>query len=471
MSIVTATRLAELLGSWRGAGPANQRLAATVRSLLLDGRIPLDNRLPPERELARVLGTSRATVTAAYDVLRADGYLTSRMGAGSWSTAPAGHAPAADSVSHVDGLDLRIAATAAPPMLEELACEAAAELPRWLGHHGYDPLGLPPLRAAIAQRLTERGLPTGSEQVIVTAGALHALDLAARALTRRAGEALVEIPSYPAALDLLRGAGLRLRTIPTTHEGWDLDALAGVASRARPQLAYLIPDFQNPTGALVDTRSRERALELLAGHQTYVVIDETFVELQLDRLHTPPPMASLASGARTITIGSLSKSVWGGLRIGWARADPALIQRLGGARATSDIASPVLDQLLAVRVLDRLQQIMPPRRELLRRSRAALTAALERHLPDWSFHLPAGGQFVWVQLPGAFSTSLAVSAAEHGLHIAPGSRFAGAGLLERYLRLPFTLPSDQLERAIAILAELTPGAECSTPDPREAFVA
>jgi len=468
VSIVTAARLDGLLGEWRVGGPASRRLAATIRALVLDGQIPLESRLPPERELARTLGVSRACVTAAYDLLRADGYLASRRGAGSWATIPAGHLSASDSVSQVRGLDLRIGAMPAPPCLEALAASAAAQLPRWLDHHGYDPLGLPPLRDAIARRFSARGLATRPEQVMVTAGGMQGLDLALRALSRRGRSAVAEIPGYPAALDALRGAGLRIRHVPTTHRGWDLETIAHVCEGHRPDLAYLIPDFQNPTGALIDPDARRVALRMLARAGAVVMIDETFAELTLEG-PTAPPMAGLGDG-RTVTIGSLSKAVWGGLRVGWVRAEPPLIERLAGARATVDLASPVLDQLLAVEVFGALQEIMPQRREALRQRRAALTDALAAELPDWHFEPPHGGQFIWIELPAAISTSLAVSAAEHGVHVTPGPRFGAAGLLERHLRLPYTLPPAQLRKAVAILAHVTPRACATSPDPRTCYV-
>jgi len=473
MSIVTASRMVDLLGHWRLDGPAHERLAATIRALVLDGRIALESRLPPERALAAALGVSRATVTAAYTTLRAQGYVASRQGAGSWAAIPGGHRAAPDAGVRVDGLDMRVAALPAPPALDELARAAADELPRWLDHHGYDPLGLPQLRRAIAERFCARGLPTRPEQIMVTSGALHALDLAVRAIARPGQAAVVEIPGYPAALDVLRNAGLRLRGLPTTHAGWDIATLAALASSERPLLAYLIPDFQNPTGALIDAPSRRAVARILERTGAYVVIDETFVELDLDRVEMPPPMASFAERS-TITIGSLSKPVWGGLRIGWARADPVLIERLALARATSDMASPVLEQLLAVGVLERLDELTARRRAALRRGREALAGALRAHLPAWRFTLPAGGLFLWTELPGPISTSLAVSAAERGLHVTPGPRFGGAGLLERYLRLPFTLAPDQLERAVGVLAGLTPSARSAAPadpGPRAAYVA
>jgi DNA-binding transcriptional MocR family regulator len=471
MSAITATRLVELLGDWRHGGPAHERLAATLRSLVLDGRIPLQSQLPAQRNLAGAIGCSRATITFAYNQLREEGYVASRQGAGSWVAMPGGHRAAADALLPGEGLEMRVAALPAPPGLDYLARSAVGDLPRWLDHHGYDPLGLPPLRQSIAARYTARGLPTRAEQIIVTNGALQAIDLSLRAIVRRGQRVLVEIPSYPAALDALRAAGARPVAVPVTDSGWDMGMLEALVRDHSPALAYLIPDHQNPTAAVMDPASRRRALASLARSRSHVLVDETFVELGLDG-GVPAPAAALAGGPGTITIGSLSKAVWGGLRIGWARAEPVLVQRLASARASTDLASPVLEQIVATHVLGELDEIMRERRATVRLRREVLAEALRRELPDWSFAMPTGGLFVWAQLPDAISTSLAVRAADHGLQITPGPRFGAAGLLERFIRLPFTLAPEQLERAVGILARAVPTAVAArTPEARLSYVA
>ncbi len=457
MAITPAGRLSELLGPWRREGTSRERLAAALRSLILDGRVAIDSRLPAERTLATALRVSRATVTGAYDQLREQGYITSRQGSGSWVTLPGGHRAAPDAIVGGPGLDMRIAALPAPPVLEDLFRSAVRDLPRWLDHHGYDPLGLPPLRRAIAAWFERRGLPTRPEQILVTNGAMHGLDLSIRAVLPRGRRALVEVPSYPVALDALRGAAARLAPVPVTPEGWDLDALRTVARSHRPSFAYLMPDFHNPTGVLIDEPARRRAMRSLRSAGTVVVIDETFVELNLDGVEVPAPAASFGD-ERTITVGSLSKAVWGGLRVGWARCDPAMIHRLVAARATSDMSGPLFEQIVATHVLEHLDEILAERRSMIRRRRDALGSALERRLPQWRYALPAGGMFLWAELPGPISTSLAIAAGEQDLQLTPGPRFAAAGVLERHLRLPFTLAPAQLERAVEILAGLTPGA-------------
>jgi DNA-binding transcriptional MocR family regulator len=457
VAITPAGRLSELLGPWRRQGTGRERLAAALRSLILDGRVAIDSRLPAERTLATAVGVSRATVTGAYNQLREQGYITSRQGSGSWVTLPGGHRAAPDAIVGGPGLDMRIAALPAPAVLEELFGAAARDLPRWLDHHGYDPLGLPPLRQAIAALFDRRGLPTRPEQILVTNGAMHGLDLSIRAAIPRGRWALVEVPSYPVALDALRGAGARLAPVPVTGEGWDLDALRAVTGSHRPSFAYLMPDFHNPTGVLIDELARRRAMRLLRSAGTVVVIDETFVELNLDGVDMPAPTASYGD-ERTVTVGSLSKAVWGGLRIGWVRGDPAMIHRLVAARATSDMSGPLFEQLVATHVLEHFEEILVERRSMIRRRRDALADALRRSLPRWRFELPAGGMFLWAELPEPVSTSLAFAAGEQDLQITPGPRYAAAGVLERHLRLPFTLAPAQLERAVEILAGLTPGA-------------
>lgn len=450
-------RVVELLGDWRRGGPAADRLAATLRTLILDGRVTVRTRLPAERPLAAALGVSRATVSAAYARLRNEGYLVSVPGSGSSVTIPVTSGPAPDDAQPAE-LDLTIAALPAPAAVLDFAQTAIAELPRWLDHHGYSPLGLLPLRQAIANRYRERGLPTGADQILVTAGALQALELSIRTLLPPGRTALVEIPSYPAALDALRAAGARLRAIPVSAHGWDLAALEALAARRSPSLSYLIPDFHNPTGAVMDEAERRRALATLERADGYVVVDETFAELNLDGGPMPPPFAAFGRGERVVTIGSLDKAVWGGLRIGWARADTDLIRRLATCRSRLDLSSPVIEQLIATVALKQFEPILAERRALARERRRALTASLQQHLPEWSFSSPPGGLSLWVELPQPGSTSLAVLAREHGLALTPGPRFGAEGLLERYLRLPFTARPAELTTAVSVLAGIAPRA-------------
>ena len=435
-------RLAELLGPWLGDGPAYGAVATGVRGLALDGRLPVGTRVPSERQLAAALGLSRTTVTAAYDVLRDEGFLVSAAGAGSRVTLPASAPvrPDTDPGEPAVVRDLTVAATPAPAQLLDAVTRAAADLRTVLAGHGLHPYGLPALRAAIAGHLTGRGLPTTPEQVLVTNGALAGWDLLLRTVTRPGQRALVEQPTYPAALDAVAAAHLRPVTLPVTAEGWELPVAAA-------DVALLTPDGQNPTGLLADDRQR-RAL-LAAVDAPVVAVDETFTDLVLDGTRATP-LAVL--DRRVVTLGSMSKSFWPGLRVGWVRAEPPLLARLAQARGTIDLSSPVLEQLVAVRLLAVAEEVLADRVAWLVASRDAMLAALAEQLPDWRVARPRAGAMLWAQLPGSSSTRLAAHALDLGLRLTPGPRFTVDGTADRWLRLPLSVPAEQAAEVVALLA-------------------
>ncbi|SCL37372.1 transcriptional regulator, GntR family [Micromonospora rhizosphaerae] len=462
-SQVRGAQLARLLGQWhalpgRRRSPDYAALAAAVRGLLADGRLPLGVRLPAERELAEALRISRTTVTAAYRELRESGHLASRRGAGSWTMLPGNHRVASTGLwtpqDDRDMIDLGVAALAAPPELVRAARAAAEDLPRYLCGAGYHPTGIIELREAVARSYTERGLPTSPEQIMVTSGTQHALDLVLRLALSPGGGVLVESPTYPNALAALSARRARITThgLAVDDGGWDAELLLGSIRQGRPKLAYLIPEFQNPTGHLMPTELRERVVGAAHAAGTDLVIDESFVDLPLDGTELPPPTATFDRHSRVISIGGMSKPYWGGLRIGWVRASAPQVQRLAAARVGVDMASPVLDQLVAVHLLADAPSIVTARRAQLAAQRDALIDALAERLPDWRVCVPRGGVTLWVELDGPVSSALARAAEEVGVRLAPGPRFGLDGTLERFLRLPFTLPAADLVEAVGRLA-------------------
>jgi DNA-binding transcriptional MocR family regulator len=445
-------------------GPVYTALRDAVTALVLDGRIATETRLPSERELATALQLSRATVTAAYDALRSSGFLTSRTGSGSYVSVPAGSRPGPSLARWRRGIDvenvidLSCAALAAPPgVLQDALPAATAALPQYAETEGYEPAGLPVLRQAIADRFTARGVPTGCEHILVSNGAMHAFDLLLQLLIGPGDRVLSELPTYPGAIDAVRRIGARTVSVPTTSGGWDVASMRAALRQTAPRLAYLIPDFHNPTGALVDEESRREVLRVARQTGTTVVVDESFVELGF----CAGMRSAAAIDPSVIVVGSLSKPVWGGLRIGWIRASTDLVQRLAALRASIDMGGAVLDQLVAAQIVPRLPELMPERVTMLRERRDALAAALRQHLPEWSFALPRGGISLWAELDAPLSTSLTMLAAPAGVIVVPGSRFGVDGTLERFLRVPFSLPADQLDVAVARLAAVWHGLDRS----------
>jgi DNA-binding transcriptional MocR family regulator len=463
-TVVRGSHLARLLERWQSTtGTAGARLpeyaalANAVGGLVRDGRLALGIRLPAERELAEALGVSRTTVTSAYRELRASGHLASRRGAGSWTTLPQGQRIATSGVwfptEEADVIDLGSAALSAPPELAQAAAEAVGDLSRYTGGAGYHPSGLAPLREVVARRFADRGLPTHPDQVLITSGVQHAVDLILRLVVSPGQSVLVESPTYPNVLAALRAHRLRVSTDNLDPQtGWDAALLLASLRAGRPALAYVIPDFQNPTGHLMPVSLREQLPAAAHRAGTDVIADESFVDLPLQEGGELPPLAAFDRNARVLTVGGMTKPYWGGIRVGWIRAAAPVIARLAALRVAVDMAGPVLDQLVALRLLDRADQVLPARRALLARQRDALIDALHRYLPEWTFTLPSGGVSMWAELPAPVSTALAHAAYGHGVRIAPGPRFGVDGTLERFLRMPFTLPEAELVDAVRRIA-------------------
>ena len=452
---ISAHRVATLVGAF-DRSPAYAGLRDALTLLIGDGRIALDTRLPSERELTEALGVSRTTVTRAYAELRDAGYADARRGAGTYTRVPGGRARAHDRAllprpGDGDAIDLNCAAPSAPPGLARAYADAAADLPAYLGGHGYFPAGLPQLQQAIAATYDARGLPTDPDQIMVTPGALSAASIVAQAFTSPGDRVLVESPTYPNATDALRHGGARLTPSPVDPEGWDLDAVGAVVRQTAPKLAYLIPDFQNPTGHLMSDAQREEYAAHLRRAHTVAIVDEAHQSLPLEGQPMPRPFAAFASDA--ITIGSASKSFWGGLRLGWIRSPRGQAERLTQARVSMDLGAPVMEQLVLVRLLADADPILAANRARLRDQRDTLVSAMRSSLPDWRFHVPTGGLALWCQLPGPLGTAVVDEAERRGLIIAPGPVFAAEGGLDRFVRIPWTRPAGELTEGVRRLAD------------------
>lgn len=452
---VNGARLRALLGSWHHQGPAYQSLADALRGLTRSGTLPLATRLPGEREVADALGVSRTTVTAAYDLLRDEGFLVSRRGSGTVTTLPAhagDRAPA--SLGTVDDrlVDLSAAAPPAPPQLAEACAAALDALPRHTSSAGYAPLGLPGLRAAIAARYTRRGVPTTPDQVLVTTGAQQAIHLLAGAFAGPGDRAVVEHPTYPHAIDAVRAAGARAVPVPVTPLGTDLELLESTVRQASPRLVYLVPDHHNPTGTSLSAAGRERVRDLARRTRTVVVGDETLTDLTIDGPDPSPFAGGGPADPFVVCLGSASKTFWGGLRVGWVRGHPDLVGLLAQRRAHVDLGTSVLDQLVTVELLARADEVLQQRRVAIGAQRDALLGMLATDLPQWRFDVPAGGLSAWVDLGRPVSTALAALAHGHGVRIAPGPAFGVDGTFDDHLRVPFSQPVDGLRRAVDGLA-------------------
>ncbi|EWT00992.1 GntR family transcriptional regulator [Intrasporangium oryzae NRRL B-24470] len=457
MRTVSARSLAALLGDEPLPRPAYRSLADGIRRLVCDGRVLVGTRLPSERTLTTELGLSRTTVGAALDALREDGYIVTRRGSGSVVALPsrAGAVAVSDaglipSAVPPDVIDLTYAALPAAPGITAAYERALHELPRHLATSGYNPQGLPEAREALAAWFAGRGLPTDPNQVIVTSGAHSGLSSVLRARLEPGDRVVLESPTYPNAIVGVRRSAFRPVSVSMTPSGWDADSLEVALRQGGARLAYLIPDFQNPTGLLMDLGTRLQVADALSRTRAEALVDETFVELGLDE-RPPVPFAAVAE--RTTTLGSAAKAWWGGLRVGWVRAPLDQVGPVLEARHSLDLGTAVLEQLVLADLLAQGAPLLDERRREARARRDAMVVALRRHVPDWHFSVPAGGLNLWCELPVARGDQLAHVAERAGVRLARGAQFGVAGGMARFVRVPFCVPADEADEVGRRLAE------------------
>jgi DNA-binding transcriptional MocR family regulator len=450
-SRVSARALAGALGGWRTREPAYEALADGIRLLCLDNRLAPRTALPAERELAGALGLSRSTVAAAYASLRESAHIVSVRGSGS-VTLPIGRRDSGRAAVTEGMIDLQQASPPAWPGLSGVMAEVGASAATLVSRVGYDVLGRIELREAIARHYEHRGIPTSASEILVTTGAQSAIHLIAAVLLRRGDRVLVETPTYPHAVDALRAAGGRLVSVPvTTDGGWDLDRGEQALARTLPVMAYLMPDFHNPTGRSMTAQDRDALLLAAERAGCTVVLDETTADLDVERGPVDPGFVD-GDPASVVRIGSLGKTVWGGLRVGWIRAEGDLVRRFVAARPAHDLGTPEFEQAVSAALFDEFPQIVAQRSALLGQGRDAAVTALARHLPGLGVPSVDGGVSLWVELDAPLSSAVVMAVRQRGVLLSAGPRFSADGGHERHLRVPFTAPPEQLDRAIELLA-------------------
>ncbi|MFH8347788.1 PLP-dependent aminotransferase family protein [Streptomyces sp. NPDC018045] len=450
--------LADRLGRWSaGHGPLYLLLAARLRRLVDEGELLPGTVLPPDRVLAATLAVGRGTVVAAYEELRREGRISRRQGSGTRVAGPprtaAQESTGAPVFLHLleprdDVILLACAAPTSPPPILLAAYERMpARLAGIKDDLGYHPAGHPQLRRAVARHYARRGVPTDPGQVLITNGGQQALSLLARAFARPGGTVLVEAPTYPGALEVFREHAVRLRTLPVGLDGFEA---ATRSPSHRPDLAYVVSTHHNPTGAVLPPLARRRLVAAAADAGVPLVDDEVLADLAFPGHQVPSPLA--AFGASVISVGSLGKSVWGGLRIGWVRAARPVIDRLARLRAVHDLGGNLPAQLAAAELLPGLADHCRQGAAERRARHDHLRALLAQRLPEWQAPPVTGGHALWVRLPYGDGGSFAQTALRHGVVALPGRGLDASGGSREFLRLHFLADPGTLAEAVRRLA-------------------
>ncbi|HEB52188.1 MAG TPA: PLP-dependent aminotransferase family protein [bacterium] len=468
-----------------GDVPLADQIARFYRCAIEDGRVAAGDRLPPIRELAAACSVTRATVQAAYRRLQDRGLVEGAVGRGTVVLAGGvgggGGAGGSRTLSPYAEAALRRMAMPGAPALPDGHDAVAnfAELApdqglfpvdewraamddvlrrqgrRLLGY-GHSTFGLEELRGLLAARAHASDPALTAADVLVTAGAQQALDLALRTVCSPGDTVVVTTPSYHHMHGLLRAHGLQVAQVAFGADGLDLAQFARLLARPSVRLCYLMPTFHNPTGRTLDLTQRRRLVDALAGTDVVVVEDEYQQSLRC-RGEALPSLRSLDPRGRTITVSTVSKDLFPALRIGWVAGASGMLQPMAAVKRFMDLETSPLLQAALVEFMRRgsHDRHLDAVRTELRRRHEVLQAACAEHLPDGcTVTDPDGGFAVWLELPASGQgEQLADLAAERGVRVVPGSAFDVDGAPSRGVRLSLTRADpEQIERGVRVLA-------------------
>ncbi|MCX4698855.1 PLP-dependent aminotransferase family protein [Streptomyces sp. NBC_01373] len=301
--------------------------------------------------------------------------------------------------------------------------------------------GEPGLRGALAGRMSVRGLPTEADDVLVTTGSQQALSLLATVLVEPGDTVLVESPCYLAALQAFGFAGARVVAVPGDGDGLDPAALEELVVRERPKLLYTVPTFQNPTGRTLPAARRAEIASVAARRGLWIVEDDPYGELRFEGERVPWIATYPGAEDRTVLLGSFSKVMAPGLRLGWLRAPGALRRACVVAKQAADLHTPTVNQLAAARYLADRDLDAHVRRVagVYRERRDAMLAGLADALPEGSaWSRPEGGMFLWARLPSSYDTTeLLARVVRQDVAYVPGAPFYAGEPDRSTLRLCF----------------------------------
>ncbi len=454
--------------------PLYQQITDGIKTLVDQGVIEFDQKLPSTRILARKLGVNRSTVVRAYEELQAFGYLKSTSGSYSfvqkrrkevkydperkslleWAKFSSANARKlheiflryspegptdgksegeAINISQLD-LDSRLY-----PIKEFRRCvnqvlhETGAESLRYGNYKGY-----PPLRQCIAQRLRLHGISVSEEEILVTNGAQQAIDLVIRVLAGPGKKVAVEAPTYSHIIPILKFNSVIILEIPMREEGMDLNFLNNALNKEQVNFVYTIPNFQNPTGLTTNHAHREKLLNICLHHKVPIV-EDGFEEDMKYYGKVPLPIKSIDERNIVVYLGTFSKALFPGLRIGWITADKDCINRITALKRFSDLTSGNFSQIVLQEFIRRGYYDLHLKRlhRIFRKRMHTALITMEECFPrtiHWTH--PAGGYTIWIEMPKKLDEHrLHEYMLKHGVVVSPGSYYFSQAPLSQYIRI------------------------------------
>lgn len=469
--------------SRQSATPLHVQITQYIRDKIIGGEWPVGTRIPSQRKLAEAFNVNRSTIVTALDELTAAGMLKGCKGGGTrvinhtWgalaATPPTNweayvksgiHRPNLPAVQEINRAEfhpgiIRLGTgELSPDLLPQR--EMSALLHRVadrISHLGYgEPMGEPLLRELLAARLQQLGIAASSSSVLIVSGALQALQLISVGLLERGSTVLVERPSYLYSVPVFQSAGMKLRGVPMDQDGIRTDLVGAYARQYNASLLYTIPTFHNPSGTMMSEKRRSQLMDVSEASGLPVIEDDVYRDLWLDAPSTRPLKAQDRTG-NILYLGSLSKTISPGLRIGWIAGPQPVLERLADIKMQSDYGSSALSQQVAAEWLNSgmYEQHVQQVREQLRERRAAMLNCLDKYFTGIaSWNTPAGGFYIWLKLHAQLSArTLFDQALRQRILINPGHLYDREA--NQYIRLSYAFASIQeMERSLARLAAI-----------------
>ncbi|MFY0544377.1 PLP-dependent aminotransferase family protein [Brevibacillus sp. H7] len=463
--------------------PVYKQVVEYIRDKISTGEWPVQSKLPAQRALAEALGVNRSTVVTAMEELKAEGLIEAVVGSGTvicnntWSVLTAAsppdwlsyvrsgtHQPNLPTIREINRAEhdpnvIRLGTgELSPELIPARAMEEIFQrLKGRLSHLGYsEPKGLLPLRQAISDHLRGIGIEASPSAILIVSGALQALQLVSVGILRQGSAVLVEKPSYLSSLHTFQSTHLRLTGIPMDAEGIRTDLIAQQTRANNAALLYTIPSYHNPTGTVMSERRREQLLHICERERLPILEDDVYGELWLDE-PAPKPLKASDKNGLVLYVGSLSKTLSPGLRIGWLVGPEPVIERLADVKMQTDYGSSALSQWAAAEWLasGMYRQHLTQVRAALRHRREIALQALRKDFSDIaSWQEPQGGFYIWLRIEQPVSMrelfSLALS---QGILLNPGYVYDKTA--NQHLRLSYAYADTrQLQQALHRLARL-----------------
>lgn len=455
-----------------------------IRSDLLEEEL----QLPSVRELSKQLGVSLVTVVKAYQKLEQEGFITSIQGKGTfirktkmeeterkdgtssydWQLSVQDYLPRSQFARyHQVPEKIHLSSSMIDPgllpnrYLEQEIHRMLSENPKVLSQYG-EIQGDKALRQAMVEYLQRMDLPTSSDNILVTSGSQQGIDLIARTFVGPGDVVVMEAPTYPGAIDVFRGRGATILTVPVDSDGMRVDLLQNLCDKYKPKIIYTVPTFHNPTGAVMPTKRRRQILEIAKSTQCLVIEDDPCSEIYFER-KPPASMKSLDKDGHVIYLKGLSKILAPGCRIGILAASGSIFKRLLAAKANTDLGSPLLTQkaiipfITSKRMMDHLKKL----RTALKIRRDLVLEILLQHSPEEvSWFIPKGGLNVWLTLPSWINTDhLLIEAKKEQITFLPGSACYPTEQETHHLRLSFSYMNEQqLTQGVTTICNLLQSA-------------